>query len=113
MNQSCVVDLSLIPEIPHVLIDERWTDGKDMTRKYPGHYVTVRQEGGATYHVSKPGPNCLPTAVLVAEGRLYRDGYDPLHAPKYKNTRVLDFFNNREYIYDGKGDYRIVNLMTG
>ena len=52
---GCDVDLSRIPEIPHAVIDTRYENGKDLLRKYPGHYVTVRDELGAVYHVSKRG----------------------------------------------------------
>lgn len=100
-----------IAEIPHAVIDERYSNGKDMLRKYPGYYVSVREEGGATYHVSNPGVNCLPNVVLVAEGRVYRDGFLPASAPAYKNTRVIDFANNREYIYDFNGDVRYIELQ--
>lgn len=108
---TCKTDLRHIPDIPHVLIDKRWKDGKDLLHKYPGHYVSVREEGGATYHVSKPGPNCLPNSVLVAEGRVYRDGFNPATAPDYKNTKVIDFLNNVIYVYDHKGDKRKITLQ--
>lgn len=98
-------------EIPHSVIDRRYVDGKDTLKNFPGHYVTVREEGSATYHVTHPGINCLPNATLVAPGLLYRDGFDPDLAPEYKNTRVLDFSNNREYIYDYAGDVRFVTLQ--
>lgn len=111
MCKSCTVDLTKIPDIPHAVIDKRYVKGKDMLRKYPGHYVSVREEGGATYHVSKPGVNCLPNAVLVAEGKLFRDGFNPASAPSYKNTRILDFSNNREYVYDYDGDVRYTELL--
>lgn len=95
----------------HAVIDVRYVDGKDMLRKYPNHYVSVREEGGATYHVSSAGVNCMPNAVLVAEGKVYKDGFNPASAPSYKNTRVIDFANNREYIYDFDGDVRFVELQ--
>lgn len=98
-------------DIPHSVVDERYVDGKDQLRKYPGHYVSVRQEGGATYHVTNPGLNGLPNAVLVAEGKVYKDGFDPASAPEYRNVRVIDFSNNREYIYDYGGDVRYVDLQ--
>lgn len=98
-------------DIPHAVIDQRYVNGKDMLRKYPGQYVTVREEGGATYHINNPGINSLPNAVLVAEGRLYKDGFNPSIAPSYKNTRVIDFLNNREYIYDFAGDVRYIDLQ--
>ena len=98
-------------KIPHAVIDQRYVDGKDMLRKYPGSYVSVREEGGATYHVTNPGINAFPNAVLVAEGRLYKDGFNPATAPTYKNTRIIDFANNREYIYDFGGDVRYITLQ--
>lgn len=98
-------------DIPHAVIDQRYVNGKDMLRKYPGHYVTVREEGGATYHINTPGINSLPNAVLVAEGRLYKDGFNPATAPSYKNTRIIDFLNNKEYIYDFAGDIRSIDLQ--
>lgn len=111
MATICATDLRKIPEIPHAVIDARYVDGKDVLRKYPGHYVSVRQEGGATYHVSKPGYNCLPNAVLVAEGKLYKDGFDPTTAPAYKNTQIFDFLGNVMYIYDHDGDVRKITLQ--
>ena len=107
---GCDVDLTRIPEIPHAVIDTRYENGKDLLRKYPGHYVTVRDELGAVYHVSKPGLNCLASSVRVAEGVLYKDGFDPESAPAYKNGRVLDFLNNKEYIYDYNGDVRVATI---
>lgn len=100
------------PDIPHVVVDAHYENGKDVLRKYPGAYVSVREEGGATYHVSLPGPNCLPNAVRVSEGRLYRDGFDPSTAPTYKNTQVIDFHNNLMYIYDYDGNVRKITLQA-
>lgn len=110
MSQSCNTKHGWA-EIPHAVIDKRYANGKDLLHKYPGQYVTVREEGGATYHVSNPGINCLPNAVLVAEGKIYRDGFNPATAPDYKNARIVDFANNREYIYDHLGDVRYITLQ--
>lgn len=110
MAYKCGVDISGIPDIPHAVIDKRFVDGKDMLRKYPGHYVTVREEGGATYHMSKPGANCIPSSVLVAEGRVFKDGFTLGDPYNYKNTQVIDFANNTLYIYDVNGDVRMVHL---
>lgn len=111
MEANCVVDLSKIPDIPHVLIDKHYVDGKDQLRKYPGHYVTVREEAGATYHVSKPGLNCLPSAVLVAEGRLFKDGFEPDKNQNYKNARIIDFANGFEYVYNSLGQYKTLRFI--
>ena len=110
MSQYCEIDLTNIPDIPHVVIDSRFYDGRDMLRKYPGHYVTVRDEGGAVYHVSKPKANCLPNSVKVSNGFFEREGFDPTNSLPYKNTTVLDFLNNAMFIYDSNGDVRKVTL---
>ena len=110
MNTSCTVDLGNVADIPHAVIDTRFENGKDMLHKYPGHYVSVRDEGGAVYHVSKPGPNCLASSVRVSNGLFERDNFDPNHGNKYKNTVVLDFLNNLMYIYNHEGDVRRVTL---
>lgn len=106
----CDVDLSKIPDIPHAVIDSHFHDGRDMLRKYPGHYVTVRDEGGAVYHVSKPAANCLPSAVRVSNGVVERENFDVINRPPYKNATVLDFLANAMYIYDSNGDVRKVTL---
>lgn len=107
---NCEIDLSKIADIPHAVIDSRFHDGKDMLRRYPGHYVTVRNEGGSVYHVSKPQPNCLPTSVRVSNGFFERDGFDPINSVPYKNTTVIDFLNNLMYIYNSEGDVRQITL---
>lgn len=106
----CELDLSKIPDIPHAVIDTRFVDGRDMLRKYPGHYVTVRDEAGSVYHVSKPGPNCLPSAVLVSRGVVERENFDVVNRPPYKNATVLDFLNNVMYVYDSNKDVRKITL---
>lgn len=110
MSVHCEVDLNNIADIPHAVIDSRFFNGKDMLRKYPGHYVTVRDEGGAVYHVSKPKANCLPTSVKVSNGFFERDGFDPINTDPYKNTTVLDFLENVMYVYDSEGDIRKITL---
>lgn len=109
---QCEVDLTKLCDQLHAFIDARIVDGKDQLRKYPGHYVTVRQEGGAVYHVSKPGPNCLSSSVLIRRGTLFQDGFNPTAIP-YTNTDVYDFVNNKMYVFDMTGDYRVITLTTG
>ena len=110
MKVVCDGDLNKIADIPHAVIDARFHDGRDMLRKYPGHYVTVREEAGAVYHVSKPEPNCLPSVVKVSNGLVERDNFDVINRPPYKNATVLDFLTNSMYIYDSNGDVRKVTL---
>ena len=59
------------------------------------------------------GDNCLPNAVLLSRGVLFKDGFVPALAPKYKNATIVDFLKNKEYIFDANGDYRVVALTTG
>lgn len=110
--RDCIIDPKHIADIPHATIDERYVDGKDMLRKFPGHYVVVRREH-ATYHVSKPGFNCLPDVVLVSSTPIYKDGYDPDTMANYRNNTVYDFLNNKAYVFDYNGDYRIITLTEG
>lgn len=107
---NCGLDLCKIPDIPHAVIDTRYEDGKDLLRKYPGHYVTVRDEN-AVYHVSKPGLNCLPNAVPVSRNPIYRDNYDLNRDKKYKQNTVYDFLNKKAYVFDPEGDVRVITLQ--
>lgn len=110
MRIQCDVDLNSIADIPHAVVDTRYQNGKDLLRKYPGHYVVVRDEAGAVYHVSKPGPNCLPNAVKVKEGVLYKDNFNPDLGVKYREAKIFDFVNNKLYVYDHDGDRRVITL---
>lgn len=107
--ESCGIDLCKIPDIPHAVVDTRYEDGKDLLRKYPGAYVTVRDEN-AVYHVSKPGYNCLPNAVSVSRNPIYRDNYDPERDKRYKMNTVYDFLNNKAYVFDNDGDVRVITM---
>lgn len=106
---ACGIDPCLIPDIPHAVIDTRYENGKDLLRKYPGAYVVVRDEN-ATYHVSKPGYNCLPNAVPVSRTPIFRDNYDLAHDKHYKQNTVYDFLNNKAYVFDPEGDVRVIAL---
>lgn len=109
MIAQCEFDLSAVADIPHAVIDTRYQNGKDLLRKYPGHYVVVRDEASAVYHVSKPGPNCLPNVVKVKEGIMYKDNFDASRT-KYKEAMVYDFFAGKLYVYDHEGDVRSITL---
>ena len=110
MRAQCEFDLSQVLDIPHTVIDTRYQNGKDLLRKYPGHYVTVRDEASAVYHVSKPGPNCLPNATKVKEGILYKDNFDHTRGVKYREAMIYDFLNSKLYVYDHNGDKRVITL---
>lgn len=109
MANNCNIDYKDICDVPHAVIDKHFVDGKDQTRKFPGYYVSVREEAGAVYHVSRPGPNCLSSAVLVSAGVMFIDGYNPNTRP-FKSATVYDFLNNKAYIFDPKGDFRTITL---
>lgn len=109
MKDNCIIDPACIPCIPHATIDDRYVDDRDMLRKYPGYYVTVRNEN-ATYHVGRAGKNCAPNAVVVARTPIFRDGYDPAIMPKYRMNTVYDFLNDRAFIFDNNMDYRTITL---
>lgn len=106
---ACNMDLCKLPDIPHQVIETRYEDGKDLLRKYPGSYVTVRDEN-TVYHVSKPGLNCLPNAVPVSSMPIFRDNYDLAHDRRYKMNTVYDFLNNKAYVFDHMGDVRVIAL---
>lgn len=109
MRIQCEFDLNKIQDIPHAVLDTRYQNGKDLLRKYPGHYVVVRDEAGAVYHVSKPGPNCLPNAVKVQPGMMYKDNFDA-DRHNYREAFIFDFLNNKLYVYDHEGDKRVITL---
>ena len=108
--EACMKDFRKIPDIPHVSIDTRFVGGKDQLRCFPGHYVSVRDEN-ATYHVSHPGFNCLPNALVVARTSIYRDNYDPETMARFRNNFVFDFLNNKAFVFDNNADYRVWDLQ--
>lgn len=96
-------------DIPHTLVDTRFVDGKDVTKKYPGFYVEVRDEN-AIYHVSVPQDGCVPTSLCVAKLAVYKDNYNPNTMSRYRNTTVYDFANNKMYVFNFDKNYRVVNM---
>lgn len=66
-------------------------------------FVTVREEGGAVYHVDDVG-----NVINVSRSPLYIDNFDPnaedILVP-YKNVTVYDFENMVAYTYGPDGTY--------
>lgn len=63
--------------------------------------VTVRNEGGAVYHIDEVG-----NSVCVSRSPLYEPQHNP-EIGKYKNAVVFDFTNNRMYVYSPEGQFKI------
>lgn len=98
-----------IQNIPHTVVDTRFKDGKDQTKKFPGYYVEVRDEN-TVYHVTTPAGGCVLNSLPVARMPLYKDNYDPTTMATYRNTVVFDFAKNLMFIFDFNKNYRVVNL---
>lgn len=109
---TCNCDLAApIQNIPHTVVDTRFVDGKDVTKKYPGYYVEVRDEN-TVYHVTMPQGGCLLNSLPVARLPLYIENYDPINMKKYRNTVVFDFTQNKMFIFDFNKEYRVVELLV-
>lgn len=109
-NCNCNMAAPIL-NIPHTVVDTRFVDGKDVTKKYPGYYVEVRDEN-TVYHVSTPKNGCMLNSLPVARLPLYIDNYDPINMKTYRNTIVFDFTMNKMFIFDFNKDYRVVNLLV-
>lgn len=107
-NNSCHLAAPIL-EIPHTVIDTRFDNGKDLTKQYPGYYVEVRDEN-TIYHVSTPKGGCILTSLAVARLPIYKENYDPKHMATYRNTTVIDFAQNKMFIFDFNKNYRVVAL---
>lgn len=99
-----------VPVIPHTLIDTRFVDGKDMTKKFPGYYVEVRDEN-TIYHVTVPAHGCVANSLAVARMPIYKENYDPKTMEVYRNNVVYDFAKNKAYIFNFNKEYRVVTLV--
>lgn len=62
-----------------------------------------------TYYVS----NCHEITV-ISSGPVFVDNYEPVSNPlMLRNQVCYDFANNKAYIFNQAGDYRVVTLMEG
>ena len=95
--------------IPHTVVDTRFVDGKDVTKKYPGYYVEVRDEN-TVYHVSTPKGGCLLNSLPVARLPIFKENYDPAHMKTYRNTVVFDFAQKKMFIFDFNKNFKVVNM---
>lgn len=109
MNMDSCFLAAPAPSIPHTLVDTRFVDGKDCTKNYPGYYVEVRDEN-TIYHVSTPKEGCVLNSMAVARLPIYKENYNPKTMATYRNNTVIDFAQNKMYIFDYNKNYRTVTL---
>ena len=109
-NCNCNLAAPIL-EIPHTVVDTRFVDGKDVTKKYPGYYVEVRDEN-TVYHVSTPKGGCVINSLPIARVPIFKDNYNPSTMATYRNNVVIDFTQNKVYIFDFNKNYRIVYLSS-
>lgn len=107
-NCSCKLAAPIL-EIPHTVVDTRFVDGKDITKNFPGYYVEVRDEN-TIYHVSTPKGGCILNSLPVARLPIFKENYDPETMAKYRNSIVIDFAQNKLFIFDFNKNYRTVDL---
>ena len=98
-----------ILDIPHTVVDTRFVDGKDITKNFPGYYVEVRDEN-TIYHVSTPKGGCVLNSLPVARLPIFKENYDPNPMARYRNSMVIDFAQNKLFIFDFNKNYRTVDL---
>lgn len=109
---NCSCNLAApIQNIPHTVVDTRFVDGKDVTKKFPGYYVEVRDEN-TIYHVSTPAGGCILNSLPVARLPIFKENYDPTTMATYRNTTVFDFAQNKMFIFDFNKNYRTVTLTA-
>ena len=109
-NCSCKA-AAPIHNIPHTVIDTRFVDGKDETKKYAGYYVEVRDEN-TIYHVTTPAGGCMLNSLPVARLPIFKEDYDPTTMATYRNAVVFDFAQNKMFIFDFNKNYRTVDLTA-
>lgn len=71
-------------------------------------FVTVREEGGAVYHIDDVG-----NIINVSRSPLYIDNFDPDDAEivvPYKNVTIYDFATMKSYTYGPTGTYLVSSL---
>lgn len=110
-NCSCKVAAPIL-DIPHTVVDTRFVEGKDITKDFPGYYVEVRDEN-TIYHVSTPAGGCVLNSLPVARLPIFKENYNPNTMPRYRNTVVFDFSQNKMFIFDFNKNYRTVDLSGG
>lgn len=74
-------------------------------QKYPNHFVHVATTN-RTYYVDSAG-----RFIITWQGDIFSNGYDAQENPlRARRQTVYDFANNKAYVYNETGEYRIINL---
>ena len=89
-----------LPTIPIVVVEN-----SDGIKNLAACFVHVLSTN-TTYYIDERG-----RAIITWQGDLFIDSYDYTNNPlNLRAQKVYDFVNNREVIYNARGEYRLVTL---